>query len=108
MMTSCKEKNSVRRRIGFALVALALVGAPLAAVTPSAAREAANISINPDRIAFGYRDGYWDRDHHWHKWRNRQDANWYKAHYGEHYYDRTHGQDKAKGWHEADRWWDRH
>jgi hypothetical protein len=66
------------------------------------------ISIDPGGIAFGYRDGYWDRDHRWHGWRNEDEANWYRSHYREHYYDRRHEEEREHGWRDADRWWDRH
>lgn len=98
----------MKRTIEVALVALALVGAPLATVAPAAARDEVKISVNPDTIAYGYSDGYWDRHHHWHRWRNRQEAEWYRTHYKEHYDGRRHDQVEGKGWHSADRWWDRH
>ena len=96
----------MRTSIKIALAAIALAGAPLAATTQPASAEV-GISINPGGIAFGYSDGYWDRDHHWHNWRNRQDAQWYREHYHDHYYDHHHNRDHGDGW-RNDRWWDRH
>lgn len=96
----------MRRKIEVALVALALIGAPLATMAPAAAD--VRISVNPDTIAFGYSDGYWDRDHHWHAWRHKSDAQWYRAHYAGHYVNSRHDRQPGKGWHDSDRWWDHH
>lgn len=97
----------MKRRIEVALVALALAGASLTAGVPTAARADVRVSIDPGSIAFGYSDGYWDRDRRWHGWANRSDADWYREHYREHYYDRKHDGDRDQGWRSADRWWDR-
>ena len=78
----------------------------MAAALPAAAE--VNISIDPGSIAFGYSDGYWDRDHHWHKWHSPGDAAWYRSHYAEHYYDHHHDRDHEGGWRGDDRWWDHH
>jgi hypothetical protein len=103
-----KEETGVRRTINAALVAAAVAICSVAAIMPSATRAEVSISIDPGVIAFGYSDGYWDRDHHWHRWHNRQDARWYRAHYGEHYYNRRHDRDHDAGWREHERWWDHH
>jgi|SRR5580658_3145415 hypothetical protein len=96
----------MRPAIGVAFLALALLGAPLAAVTPVAARDEVKVSIDPNDVAFAYDDGYWDRDHHWHAWRNPDEAEWYRTHYHEHYTARKHDADRDQGWRDADRWWD--
>jgi hypothetical protein len=56
-------------------------------------------------VAFGYRDGYWDRGHNWHAWNSPQDAANFRATNGSHYYDRSHDQDPNQGWHDNDRYW---
>ena len=89
-----------------AFVAVAVIGTSWAALTP--ARADVHISLNPDSVAFAYSDGYWDRDHHWHAWRNRDEANWYREHHKEHYVAHSHGHDRDKGWHDSDRYWDHH
>jgi hypothetical protein len=94
----------VRRTIDAALVALALIGPPLAAL-PAAAQ--VRISIDPGAVAFAYSDGYWDRDHRWHGWANDADRKWYQAHYAGHYYDHQHDHDHGGGWRD-DRWWEHH
>jgi hypothetical protein len=67
---------------------------------------AAAVSVNPE-IAFGYADGYWDRNHQWHAWRDQREAQAWQAQNPRHYYDRRHDQDQNAGWHDNDRWWDR-
>ena len=88
------------------MLALALTTAPL--IMPTPAKAAVDFSISLGNAAFGYSDGYWDRDHHWHTWRNRDEANWYRDHYKEHYVAQKHSHDRDKGWHESDRYWDHH
>jgi hypothetical protein len=79
----------------------------LAIGLPTPARADVHISIDPGAVAFGYRDGYWDRERHWHGWAHRRDHDWYRDHYRDHYYDRRHDAERDHGWREADRWWDR-
>ena len=57
-------------------------------------------------IAFGYSDGYWDRAHNWHAWRNAQEAAAWRAENREHYYEWKHDRDASMGWHE-ERYWER-
>ena len=90
-----------------ALVALALAAAPFVA---SARQPAVDFSISLGNVAFGYSDGYWDRDHHWHAWRNRAESQYYRDHYREHYTEVRHNRDrkdKNQGW-RNERWWDEH
>ena len=98
----------MRGNMKVALVALALAGGTLTVAMPAVAREDVNVQINPGSIAWGYSDGYWDREHQWHAWRNQRDAEWYRSHYRQHYYGHRHDRDHDEGWREADRWWDRH
>lgn len=98
----------MKRKIEVALVALALAGVSLAVGLPVPARADIHVSIDPGSVAFGYSDGYWDRDHHWHAWRNREESDWYREHYRDHYYDRKHEAEREQGWRSADRWWDHH
>jgi Spy/CpxP family protein refolding chaperone len=91
-----------------ALLALALAGAPVVASVPASA--ATDFSITLGNAAFGYSDGYWDRDHHWHGWRNKAEAQYFREHNREHYEAARHDhdrKDKNQGWRE-ERWWDRH
>jgi hypothetical protein len=81
-----------------AAVALALVGATLAtAGTANAAN--VGISFNVGDVAFGYQDGYWDRSHHWHHWRNQSQARSYRTSSGSQYHSWNHDRDADHGWH---------
>ena len=51
--------------------AIATLTAPLA-VMP-AAHAAVGIHFDVGNVAIGYSDGYYDRDHHWHRWAHRAD-----------------------------------
>ena len=56
------------------------------------------ISVDTGGIAFGYRDGYWDNSHQWHKWRHRNDYRAYRDSNGSHYYSRNHDRYSNDGW----------
>jgi hypothetical protein len=103
-----KEEQHMRHGIKAALVAVALAGGSLAATAPAEAAENVTIAAGPGGIAFGYSDGYWDRDHHWHKWRNREEAAHWREENREHYFDRRHDRDHDQGWREGDRYWEHH
>ena len=99
-----------------ALVALALSAGLVSMNGPATARAAVGIAFDFGNIAFAYSDGYWDRDHHWHAWRNREEAREYRERYHEHYFDRRHDardyrdndrNDYRNGWRDNDRWWER-
>jgi|HubBroStandDraft_6_1064221.scaffolds.fasta_scaffold896284_1 hypothetical protein len=91
-----------------ALIAVALVGASAVATVPAVA--ATDFSITLGNAAFGYSDGYWDRDHNWHAWHNRAESQYYRTHYAEHYVAVRHDKDrkdKDKGW-RNERYWETH
>jgi hypothetical protein len=93
-----------------AVIALALAGtALLTAGTASAAgiyigsgtnshRSGTAISISFGDIAYGYRDGYWDNGHRWHKWRHNRDYRSYRGQHGNNYHDWNHDRDSDSGW----------
>jgi hypothetical protein len=84
---------------------LALAGGSLTLSHPAVAE--VSIGIGGGGIAFGYNDGYWDREHNWHRWRNRAEARRWRAENREHYFGWRHDRDRDLGWRE-ERWWDRH
>jgi hypothetical protein len=86
------------------LLAFALVTAPVITSPPAAA--AVDFSISLGNAAFGFSDGYWDRDHQWHTWRSRDEQRYFQSHYGEHYVNARHDRDRDQGW-RNERWWDR-
>lgn len=59
-------------------------------------------------VAFGYRDGYWDRDHYWHAWASPDEAYRFRSSYADHYYDRPHDGERNGGWRDDDRYWEHH
>ena len=92
----------LNRKALLVMSALALV--PLASGTPAMAR--ATVSVDFGNIAFAYSDGYWDRDHHWHRWHNTAERNRYRASYAEHYSAKGHSHYKGNGWRDDKRYWD--
>ena len=82
-----------------AVAALALAGTTLATTTPARAAVHFGISINEGDVMFAYRDGYWDRFHHWHPWGDRDDWRWWREHHHDRYYDWAHDRDADMGWH---------
>jgi hypothetical protein len=93
--------------VRIALVALALSLGVLAAGPPATA-QSVSVGINLGGIAFGFTDGYWDRDHHWHRWENARQAAAFRAQFHDHYYGWRHDRDEGQGWHSEDRWWEQH
>ena len=80
-----------------AIVAIGLAGVTLAtAETAEAAR--VGVSLDIGNVAFGYQDGYWDQGHHWHAWRNRREANYYRHASGAEYHAWRHDRDADHGW----------
>ncbi len=97
----------MRPNIKIALVALAFAAAPLAAISPQAAAQSVDVTVNPS-IAFGYSDGYWDRDHQWHKWRDAREEEAWRKDNAAHFYQRRHDEDQDSGWRASDQWWAHH
>ncbi len=98
---------TMNRKLNVALIAIALAGGALTAGAPAKA-DSVTIGVYPGGIAFGFADGYWDRDHHWHAWERREDAEHFRAENREHYFDRKHDEDHDAGWRESDRYWEHH
>jgi len=72
------------------LAAGALCASGLTSTLPAAA---AGFSFQVGDVAMGYRDGYYDRSHSWHSWRNAREHNWYRAHYARSYRGIRHDRD---------------
>lgn len=81
-------------------------GAALLALSQGAQARAV-FSFDVGNVAFAYQDGWWDRDHHWHHWRNHREMVEYQTRYHDHYYDWRHDRDPDHGWHDKD-WHDDH
>jgi hypothetical protein len=84
-----------------AIVALALAGTTLT-VASGANAASVRISLNLGDVAYGYNDGYWDKGHQWHPWKQKNDMENYKKSAGNQYHDWKHDRDPDKGWHESD------
>jgi hypothetical protein len=56
------------------------------------------VGVGTTDVAFGYNDGYWDRSHHWHRWRDEKEMNDWRAAHADHYYDYAHDRDGGDGW----------
>ena len=82
-----------------AAVVLGLAGATFA-VPGTASASGVGVSFNLGNVAFGYQDGYWDRDHHWHHWRNSREARRYRSEHGDQYHRWRHDRDSDQGWHD--------
>jgi hypothetical protein len=78
------------------IVVLGLAGATFA-VTNTASAAGVGISFNFGNVAIGYQDGYYDRGHQWHQWRNQNDARSYRGRSGNQYHDYKHTRDEGKG-----------
>ena len=79
-----------------AALAAALLAA--GALTPSGTAHAAvSVQFDAGSVAFGYSDGYWDRDHHWHRWPSTAVRNDWRTHNHPHYYAHNHTHDHGGG-----------
>ncbi len=58
-------------KLTIAAAAIAIAGATLTMSVPASA--AVGVSFDFGNVALGYSDGYYDRDHHWHRWAHRAD-----------------------------------
>ncbi|HEY2068148.1 MAG TPA: hypothetical protein VGG48_01225 [Rhizomicrobium sp.] len=84
------------KTIKAALVASALALSAVSVAAPASA--AVGVSIDFGNVAVGYNDGYWDNDHHWHRWAHREDLAAYRAAHAEHYHDMRHDKARNHGW----------
>ena len=82
------------------LIALSL------ALLPLSAQAGTHVVFDLGSVAFAYNDGYWDRDHRWHRWEHRHDWERYRREYREHAYNHRHSHYHDHGWHDNDRYWD--
>ena len=71
--------------------AMALLTA--AAAVPATARAAVHVDFG--NVAVGYRDGYQDNHHQWHRWR-QSDAAAYRGHYQKNYRDMNFRDDRNR------------
>ncbi len=63
------------------LIAASLAGAMMTATGGANAA----VTFDIGNVAIGYSDGYWDNDHHWHKWAHRADMTRYQKEHADNY-----------------------
>ncbi len=73
------------------MIRAVLISAALGIAVPAVAQ--VGISLNFGDVAIGYRDGYWDSHHRWHRWAHADDWRQYQRAHPEHYHDYTHDHD---------------
>ena len=84
-----------------AVTALAFTAIPLATLVVAAGTATADsVRFDVGNVAIGYSDGYWDRGHQWHDWKQMQDRDAYRAARNAEYHEWNHDRDKDMGWHE--------
>ena len=83
------------KSLKWALLIVPMIALPASMATPASARSA--VSIDLGGVAVGYRDGYYDQNHGYHRWA-RADAMRYRDHYHDHYRDMVHTRDHNRGW----------
>ena len=69
----------------------------LAYSTSTFAAEDFAFSFDTGNVAFAYTDGYWDSNHHWHKWHNSRERVEYKKRFADHYNGWKHDRDADHG-----------
>src|SRR5882724_7355296 len=67
-----EDQNQMKITSKALLLAIAL------AATPLAAQARDSVVIDFGNVAFGYRDGYWDRGHNWHRWEHAREREHYR------------------------------
>lgn len=98
---------NMKRGLQAALVAAALSAGALPLTTAARAADV-SVSFDAGNVAFGFTDGYWDRDHAWHPWPNAAARNDWRAHNKAHYYSHAHTHYKSAGWRDSDHYWEHH
>jgi len=96
----------VRKVLTAALLGVGILAGGSLTAAPPAAAQSVGVEVNPGGgIAFGYTDGYWDQGHHWHAWRNANEAAQWREEHRDHYYAYKHDRDHDEGWRANDTWW---
>ena len=75
----------------------------LATMASGAARaDDFRFSFDTGGVRFAYRDGYWDREHHWHNWANAREREEYRHRFADRYQAYEHRKLKNEGWREEE------
>jgi hypothetical protein len=84
------ERNVMKTSLKVLLAAGVLCAAGATASVPASA---AGLSFRVGDVAMGYNDGYYDRSHSWHAWRNASEHRYYRSHYATNYRGMRHDRD---------------
>ena len=99
-------ESPVKMIVKAALAVAAIGSMPVLVSAPASAYT--DVTVSTGNVAFGYRDGYYDRDYRWHRWDNDDDWSNYRRHYSHYYRDYGHDRDDDywrtryhhdRGWH---------
>jgi hypothetical protein len=60
------------------------------------------LSFDPGTVRFGYADGYWDNDHHWHGWPSAREAREFHRRFHDRIYGYRHTRYPNEGWRDGD------
>ena len=63
------------------IVAAGLLGGVSLLGVSAASAQPSSFSFRIGNVALGYSDGYYDRSHRWHSWRNARERAWYQSNY---------------------------
>ena len=66
------------------------LAAALLAGSVGTADAAVGIGFNLGNVSVGFSDGYWDNNHHWHRWAHRADLERYRSTHGDSYHEWRH------------------
>jgi hypothetical protein len=81
------------RRILFAAAFIAAAPLVLPAMVVSPAHAQVGVTFDFGNVGYGYRDGYMGRDQRYYRWRNAEEARYYRSQYRDYYvyenYDRN-------------------
>ena len=83
----------MKHSIKMLLAAGLLGGASLVAAAPATAQPL-GFSFRVGNVGMAYSDGYYDRNRHWHAWRNTREREWYRANYARSFRGMRHDEDR--------------
>lgn len=72
------------------LLKTALVAGLLMGSLDMTANAAVGIGFNLGNVSVGFTDGYWDNNHHWHRWAHRRDLDAFRAAHADMYHEWRH------------------
>ena len=83
------------RTFVYGLLAASALGAAALTAAPAEAR-GVSFSVTLGDVQIGYQDGYYDRNRHWHPWRNAAQRKWYQQNHRSSYFGVSHSRDNDR------------